>query len=205
MAEKKLTTAKKINYRLGTLIKTFGKDSQIAITAKDYILSKVDSNYIKYNKKGEVVGVREVKDLPTELFGRSYVFDQYIPSAKDLLKRELKALKEEISEKASLKSDEKDFLKMKQSSALANKQIKQKLIQRANVVAEDLTDWDGLVDELYQVRDDVEGLNDASFISAAQELLDTRAKTVEWVRKTRELVRLYFETAEALERERENE
>lgn len=204
MTDKKLTTAKKINYRLNTLIKTFGKNSQIAITAKDYILSKANAQYIKYNKKGEVVGVRDVKDLPVELFGRSYVFDQYIPSAKDLLKRELKALKEEISEKASLKSDEKDFLKMKQSSALANEQIRKRLIKRANVVAEDLTDWDGLVDELYQVLDNTEDLYESStFIDNAQDLLDTRAKTVEWVRAARELVRAYFDAVDAQERENE--
>ena len=188
-----------INTRMKSLAKTFGTNSVIYKTARDYIESKVKDDYIKRNKSGEVVGIRQVKTLPDQIFGRSDVFNEYIPAVQDIFSREIKAFKEEIAagRQGPMTKEEEMLMKTGPRKAMQDPLLSKYVARKATLIAEDLADWDGTVDDVYQVSGNKENaINVEDLIAEADDLLDTRVKTAEWVRAARDLVTRYTERVE---------
>ena len=188
-----------INTRMRSLAKTFGKDSIIYKTAQDYIESKVKNDFIKRNKDGDVVGIRQVKTLPDQIFGRSDVFNEYVPAVQDIFSREIKAFKEEMAagRQGPMTKEEEMLMKTGPRKAMQDPLLSKYVSRKATLIAEDLADWDGTVDDVYQVRDNTERAIDLEdLIAEANDLLDTRVKTADWVRAARDLVTRYTERVE---------
>ena len=69
-------------------------------------------------------------------------------------------------------------------------------------MAEALADYSGTVDEVYVVRDNKYNVPDVSDLQeTAQDLLDNRTKTVDWVRRAQDLIIEYKERTENFLRE----
>ena len=205
--KRQLTTASKVNYNLGTLIKEFGFGSDVVKAAQNYIESRTDKSFIKYNKKNEIVGIKQKKDLPEEIFGRSWVFDQYLSSATDMYNREIDDMRETIKEKrdklgVALTPEEEKILDSSNAQIKKNKALKQKVRLSIESVYANMLDMDDLVNKLYNIINDTGELEyDAYiYINDAQYLLDRRETTAEWVREAQELVRSYTEAVEREER-----
>lgn len=165
----KISTA---NARMGNIIKTFGKSSEVYKTASDYIEERVDEKFIKRDKDNNIVGIRQTKEseaIADNAFGRSTVFNEYLPTVSGLLK----AVKEENNIEGSVKE---------------NKKI---LMNLAEIHSSTLRNYDTTVDDIYDVRDDVDALGDSTMVAEAQKLLDTREKTSAWLSAARDLVARY--------------
>lgn len=165
------------NARMSNIKKTFGVDSEVYKMASDYIEERVDEKFIKRDTSGNITGIRQTKEaekLSENAFGRSDVFDEFLPTVSGLLK----AVKEENDIKGSVKD---------------NRTV---LINLAEVHAANLRSYDVTVDDIYDVRDDVDALGDATMVAEAQQLLDEREKTSAWLSAARDLVARYDEAVQ---------
>ena len=186
------------NYRMGAIIKEFGFNSEVYQMASEYLEERVDERFLKRNDVGQITGIKQLKEKShidpatgekvvdeagtpsNNVFGRSSIFEEMMPSPQQLLSK----MKEENKIKGSIKD---------------NKKV---LVNLANVYASTMRSYDTTVDDIYDVRDDVDALGDAKFVDEAQSLLDEREKTMDWIAKAKDLVRRYEEAAQKARQER---
>lgn len=186
------------NARMSAIIKEFGFGSEVYQMASEYLEERVDEKFLKRNDVGQITGIRQLKEkshldpatgekvvdqagTPSDnVFGRSSVFDQMLPTVQGILKQ----AKEENKVEGTIKENKK------------------MLVPLANALAETMRSYDTTVDDIYDVRDDVDALGDAKFVDEAQSLLDEREKTMDWIAKAKDLVRRYEEAAQKARQER---
>ena len=198
----------KINYNMKSLISTFGGDSEIVQAARDYLESRLDDKYLKRDKAtNEIIGVVQSKDLTSKQLGRDKTVLSYIPSAKQLIKQEVDTYKEELKQKNKndLTDEEKQILKSSSAKIMKDPKLETFFTNQAKKTAADLSDYDTITDEVYEVADNKEDLiEDAQYyMSWATGLLNDRNTMTmrEWVIEARQLVTKYIE---AVETERRN-
>ena len=209
--EKNGITVAAANQRLKALAKTFGYESEVYRMASDYIEDRIDDDYIKRDKNGNILRIvahqgkevekessftnkngTEIKRKYTVVeegvdlnnaFGRSYTFDQKLPKVMDLLK----TVATENNIEGTIKG---------------NAEMKKKLIPLANVYAHRVTEYNSAVDELYHVRDDIDALasyDPETAIRLSEEAkgaLDDRERTDTWIADANEIIKEYHDAYE---------
>lgn len=163
-----------------TIKDSSGKDVSVVSHIKNI---KEISHMEKYidEKTGEEKErkVIDKKGTPTKeenLFGRSEVFDEYLPSPQLILKK----MKDEYSIEGTIKE---------------NKTV---LKNYAEMWAKTMNDYDTTVEGLYDILENSETVEgDISVLKEnAQKLLDSREKTVSWIEEAKKLYLDYMEQAE---------
>ena len=199
-----------VNRRLSTLREEFGIDSEIYKAAEGYIEEHLNDKFINRDEYGNIVSIsksKEALDLP-RVFGRSDVFDEYIPTVTQVYKRELEAQRQLYEDRSEYMQGPLTALEAALESGVSTKKIIQDpliaryLSYKAEQMAEALADYSGTVDEVYVVRDNKYNVPDVSDLQeTAQDLLDNRTKTVDWVRRAQDLIIEYKERTENFLRE----
>lgn len=202
-----------VNRRLSTLREEFGVNSEIYKAAESYIDEHLDDKFINRDGFGNIVSISKGKEALNlnKLFGRSDVFDEYIPTVTQVYKRELEAQRQLYEDRSEYMQGPLTPLEAAFEGGLTERNVR-KIVQdpqiarylrgKAEQMAELLADYDGTVDETYVVRDNKYNVPDVSDLQArAQELLDNRTKTVEWVRQAQEVIIEYKERTENFLRE----
>ena len=216
--EKKGITVSAANARLKALAKEYGYDSKVYQMASEYIEEHIDDKYIR-KKDGHIVNIvaHQGKEVEKEkasfinkagkevtqtykvieegvdlknAFGRSDVFDEYLPTITGLTKK----MMDEHSIKGTIKE---------------NKEI---VKPYANAYAAVKVSYKPTVDDLYAIRDrdplTLAELDPAEYDrlkGKAQELLDSREKTEAWVEEAKNLYVEYKEKVEEALREEEEQ
>lgn len=198
MAKLKQMMAGTANYRMGQIIKEFGVNSEVYQMASEYIEEHVDDKYIKKDKAGNIIGIKQIKSkyqteevpddkygkvvkitgieegTPDSVFGRSDIFNTYLPSPTQIFS----TVKAEEGIKGSVKE---------------NKQVLRPLVE---AYAHKMRSYDTTVSDVYDVKDNVDAL-DADvysahdFYSRAVSILQYREKTSEWIDAAKALVEEY--------------
>ena len=190
------------NARLKKIYETFDPKSSIYQTAAAYVEEHIDEKYLKRDDDGNIMGIKQTKELKNKeaLFGRSYVFDEMLPTIQKkggILDREITAFKKEIKDRQGpLTEQEQEIMTSNTKTILKDPSLTKFFVGRANIVASDLSKYDqddGIISEIYVVRDNSEGLIEGAddFHNDAVELLDRKERTADWVREARKLVRDY--------------
>lgn len=178
MAKLKKIGAGTANARMSSIINEFGIGSEVYQMASDYIEERVDEKFIKRNKAGDIIGIRQTKEAKDKLgenvFGRSDIFNEYLPTTNSIYKKVM----EEEGYSGTIK---------------ANKDVLRPLVE---VYAHKMGSYDDTVLDVYDVRDNTDAL-DADVYAAhdfhgrAVALLKIREKTSEWIDAARALVDEY--------------
>lgn len=189
--------------RLKKIYDTFGPESTVYQTAASYVEEHIDDKYLRRDADGNIMGISQSKELKNKeaLFGRSYVFDEMLPTVQKkggILDREITAFKKEIRDRQGpLTAQEQEIMTSNTKTILKDPTLTKFFTGRANVIAADLDSYDqkdGIINEVYIVRDNLEGLIEGAddFHSDAIELLDRKERTADWVREARKLVQDYY-------------
>lgn len=203
-----------INKRLVKLREEFGVDSAVYKAAEDYIKEHFPDKIMveKKNKNGEIVTKKnsntpvlvEKKMLNKDkdghilsisknsvnlgkkyIFGRSEVFDEYIPTVSEAYKREADLLKERIGPPTTL--EQKIISSKSQKEMVADPKIKAYLKNQANRTAKALNEYEDIVDTLYEAA----SKGTEKIKTSAQNLLDIRERTVDWIAQAKLVVEAY--------------
>ena len=209
--EKNGITVAAANQRLKALAKTFGYESEVYKMASGYIEDRIDDKYIKKDDNGNILRIiaHQGKEVEKEssftnkkgteikrnytvveegvdlnnAFGRSYTFDQYLPKVMDLLK----TVATENNIEGTIKG---------------NAEMKKQLIPLANAYAHRVSDYNTAVDELYNVRDDIESVgayDPETAIRLSEEAkgaLDDRERTDTWIALANQIIQEYNDAYE---------
>lgn len=185
------------NQRLNALAETFGTDNEIYQTADDYISERLDEKYLVRDDQGTLVRIKQSKDIKAKPWGKSTSADEYIPTVRDVIKKEMGFLKEELEDRVGPLTKQEDKLmkgKLTQTEAKTDPNMYKRIVRGAIQRAADLGDIDSLIDELYGVRDNAAAVVPelyGNMQEEAQALLDSREKSSEWVFRARKLVDEY--------------
>lgn len=135
-----------------------------------YVTEEVDDP-----KYGKVVNIKAVEQgTPDSVFGRSDIFDTYLPSPQQLLN----TVKEEFNIEGSVKDNKKH------------------LINLAEVYAKKMRSYDTTVSDVYDVLNnvdmlDVDQFEANGFKEDAEKLLSVREKTSAWIEEAKKLADEY--------------
>ena len=194
-----------VNRRIAQIAKQFGTDSEVYKRATHYIEANVNDKYLKKNKSGEVVGIRQTKEAlaETNLYMRPEALNEYVPTINDLFKSEKQALIDEIEnrDKLSIGPD----LSLAEIKGMTIREAKMGrlstyLTNRIEAVYADLNKQKAIVSNVYDVRDNKQGLNDAEYtggryyeeaMDLVDELQNGKGRDRDWVRRARALVQRY--------------
>lgn len=209
--EKNGITVAAANQRLKALAKTFGYESEVYKMASAYIEDRIDEQYIRRDKNNNIKNIiaHQGKEIEKEssftnkqgteikrnytvveegvdlnnAFGRSYTFEQYLPKVMDLFK----AVAKDNNVEGTIRG---------------NEAVKKKLIPLANAYAHQVTEYNAAIDELYNVRDDIESVGSYDPETAirlseeAKSALDDRERTDTWIALANQLIQEYNDAYE---------
>lgn len=207
MAKRKGESISTINRRLKNLYedKNFGPDSEEYKLAEAYIRDRVKDDYLYTVKEGKKnAGLLQIKQTEeakadTAILGRSTVLQEYVPTVYNMYSKEYDALYKEYDSSDLIENPLKGI---KKTDALKNNNMLSFLRDRIIATTEALNDYDAIVDDIYRVRDNSWS---STFANRAQDLLDERGKTRDWVRRARQLVADFDEAeAEEIRRKEQN-
>ena len=196
-----------VNKRIATIAKHFGTDSEVYRRATHYIEANVNEKYLKKNDAGEVIGIRQTKEAlkETKLYMRPEALNEYVPTVRDLYKDERQALLDEIQNRevsfTGPDLNPAEIKKMPLKEVMSGR-FGAYFTNRIEAVYADLNDQKSIVLEVYDVRDNKQGLNDADYMSGGyydramtliDELQQGTGRDRDWVRRARALVSEYYE------------
>ena len=184
-----------INKRLKDISKTFGNSSEVYRKAIKYLKNEVDDEFLKMDANNNIVGIRQTKKAKSA--GKLLQFhpeevNEQVPTVEKLIKEQRELFKESDSLK------DQSLAKYNIKDIRTNNSLLSIYIKPIENVYADLNDFDSLVLEVYDVRDNKKGLDNAVFVqkgyeARAKALIAEMSRTADWVRKARQLVTEYLD------------
>lgn len=202
-----------INARMKAIASQFGTNSEVYKRAKHYLEANISDKYLKKDKvTDEVIGIRQTKEALKEanMFARPEALNEYVPSVKELILNEKNALLEDLNNRRIFEQVDQRDIDKSYNKIMADPYLRNTLFKRVEQVYSDLNDQKGIVDEVYHVKNNDKGLNDADYISGdfkgrANELVDQlqrgEGRDRDWMREARYLVDEYEEKCKEQDRQ----